>query len=73
MTDEPLSRAEVADEYLLMGLRLAEGIDLIDLKCWPAARSHLSRSPILRSTVWSKQRPPDACVSRRQDFRFLTP
>jgi len=26
--DELLSRAEVADEYLLMGLRLAEGIDL---------------------------------------------
>jgi oxygen-independent coproporphyrinogen-3 oxidase len=28
VTDEPLSRVEVADEYLLMGLRLAEGIDL---------------------------------------------
>ena len=28
VTDEPLSRAEAADEYLLMGLRLAEGIDL---------------------------------------------
>jgi oxygen-independent coproporphyrinogen-3 oxidase len=28
VTDEPLSRAESADEYLLMGLRLAEGIDL---------------------------------------------
>jgi oxygen-independent coproporphyrinogen-3 oxidase len=28
VTDELLSRAEVADEYLLMGLRLAEGIDL---------------------------------------------
>jgi oxygen-independent coproporphyrinogen-3 oxidase len=28
VTDQPLSRAEVADEYLLMGLRLAEGIDL---------------------------------------------
>jgi putative oxygen-independent coproporphyrinogen III oxidase len=26
--DEPLTRAEQADEYLLMGLRLAEGIDL---------------------------------------------
>jgi oxygen-independent coproporphyrinogen-3 oxidase len=26
--DEPLSEAESADEYLLMGLRLAEGIDL---------------------------------------------
>jgi coproporphyrinogen III oxidase-like Fe-S oxidoreductase len=26
--DEGLSRAEAADEYLLMGLRLAEGIDL---------------------------------------------
>jgi len=28
VTDEPLSRAEAADEYLLMGLRLTEGIDL---------------------------------------------
>src|SRR3954452_11773733 len=27
VSDEPLSRAEQADEYLLMGLRLAEGID----------------------------------------------
>ena len=27
-TDEPLSRVEMADEYLLMGLRLTEGIDL---------------------------------------------
>jgi putative oxygen-independent coproporphyrinogen III oxidase len=27
-TDEPLSRVEAADEFLLMGLRLAEGIDL---------------------------------------------
>jgi putative oxygen-independent coproporphyrinogen III oxidase len=28
VTDGPLSQAETADEYLLMGLRLAEGIDL---------------------------------------------
>jgi oxygen-independent coproporphyrinogen-3 oxidase len=27
VTDEPLSRSEQADEFLLMGLRLAEGID----------------------------------------------
>jgi oxygen-independent coproporphyrinogen-3 oxidase len=27
MTDETLTRSEQADEYLLMGLRLAEGID----------------------------------------------
>jgi oxygen-independent coproporphyrinogen-3 oxidase len=27
-TDELLSRSEAADEFLLMGLRLAEGIDL---------------------------------------------
>ncbi|HEX4892536.1 MAG TPA: coproporphyrinogen III oxidase, partial [Hyphomicrobiaceae bacterium] len=29
--DEPLSPAEVADEMLLMGLRLAEGVDLARL------------------------------------------
>ena len=28
VTDEPLSAEEAAEEYLLMGLRLAEGIDL---------------------------------------------
>ena len=28
VTDEALSRVETADEFLLMGLRLAEGIDL---------------------------------------------
>jgi putative oxygen-independent coproporphyrinogen III oxidase len=28
VTDEPLSREQAADEFLLMGLRLAEGIDL---------------------------------------------
>jgi oxygen-independent coproporphyrinogen-3 oxidase len=28
ITDEPLSRIETADEFLLMGLRLTEGIDL---------------------------------------------
>jgi putative oxygen-independent coproporphyrinogen III oxidase len=28
VTDEPLVRSEAADEFLLMGLRLAEGIDL---------------------------------------------
>jgi putative oxygen-independent coproporphyrinogen III oxidase len=28
ITDDPLSRSEAADEFLLMGLRLAEGIDL---------------------------------------------
>jgi coproporphyrinogen III oxidase-like Fe-S oxidoreductase len=28
VTDEPLSRGETADEFLLMGLRLAEGINL---------------------------------------------
>lgn len=29
IVDEPLSRSEQADEYLLMGLRLREGIDLV--------------------------------------------
>ena len=27
VTDDPLNREEMADEFLLMGLRLAEGID----------------------------------------------
>ncbi len=29
VVDEPLTRAQMADEFLLMGLRLTEGIDLL--------------------------------------------
>jgi oxygen-independent coproporphyrinogen-3 oxidase len=39
VTDEVLSREEVADEFLLMGLRLAEGVD-------PARYAHLSGRPL---------------------------
>jgi putative oxygen-independent coproporphyrinogen III oxidase len=36
-TDDPLSRSEAADEFLLMGLRLAEGIDLERFKALAGA------------------------------------
>jgi oxygen-independent coproporphyrinogen-3 oxidase len=38
-TDEPLTRGEMADEFLLMGLRLAEGID-------PARYERLAGRPL---------------------------
>jgi putative oxygen-independent coproporphyrinogen III oxidase len=43
-TDEPLTRSEVADEFLLMGLRLAEGID-------PARFEVLAGWPLVREQV----------------------
>ena len=44
-TDEPLTRSEAADEFLLMGLRLAEGIDpgrFEALAGWPLARQQIA-------------------------------
>ena len=38
-TDEPLTREQMADEFLLMGLRLAEGID-------PARYARLAGRPL---------------------------
>ncbi len=45
--DEPLTREERADEYLLMGLRLAEGIDPARIRdiSGRAARSEAHRDP----------------------------
>jgi putative oxygen-independent coproporphyrinogen III oxidase len=56
VTDEPLSRNEQADEYLLMGLRLAEGIDLgrferLAGRPLPPARiAHLERYGFVETT-----------------------
>ena len=56
VTDQPLSRAEVADEYLLMGLRLAEGIDLnrfeilAGVPLSAAEIAHLARHGLVETT-----------------------
>jgi len=56
VTDEPLSRAEAADEYLLMGLRLAEGIDLKRFEMlagWPLSAeqiAHLAQHGLIETT-----------------------
>jgi putative oxygen-independent coproporphyrinogen III oxidase len=45
VTDEPLTRNEAADEFLLMGLRLAEGIDLDRFQAlagWPLAHRQIA-------------------------------
>jgi len=45
ITDEPLARSETADEFLLMGLRLAEGIDLDRFQAfagWPLAHRQIA-------------------------------
>ena len=49
VTDEVLTRGEMADEFLLMGLRLAEGIDPHATPASPAARSIPRRIAILRA------------------------
>src|SRR5262249_6120218 len=73
VNDEPLSGAEAADEYLLMGLRLTEASTSTASKRWPAVRFLPSRLPIWRGMALLRHRPPVAYVSRRQDFRFSTP
>jgi len=56
VTDQPLSRTEVADEYLLMGLRLAEGIDLNRFEILAGVPlsaveiAHLSRHGLVETT-----------------------
>ena len=56
VTDETLSRAEAADEYLLMGLRLAEGIDLNRFEILSGGPlsaveiAHLTRHGLVEST-----------------------
>jgi oxygen-independent coproporphyrinogen-3 oxidase len=55
-----LSRVETADEFLLMGLRLAEGIDLAS-RFSPAPRSPTSRSPSSPCTASSRPRQTAGC------------
>lgn len=56
VTDEPLSRTEQVDEFLLMGLRLAEGIDLgrferLAGRPLPAGQiAHLERHGLVETT-----------------------
>ena len=62
VTDEPLSRVEVADEFLLMGLRLTEGIDLNRFKMLaggPLASEqidHLARHGLVETTAAGRLR-----------------
>jgi putative oxygen-independent coproporphyrinogen III oxidase len=61
-TDEPLSRNEVADEFLLMGLRLTEGIDLDRFKMLaggplaPEQIADLARHGLIETTAAGRLR-----------------
>jgi oxygen-independent coproporphyrinogen-3 oxidase len=48
-TDEPLTREERADEYLLMGLRLTEGIDLARYQAFAGRPLDAERIALLRT------------------------
>jgi oxygen-independent coproporphyrinogen-3 oxidase len=62
VTDDPLSRSEQADEYLLMGLRLVEGIDLdrferLSGRQLPAGQiAHLGRHGLVEATTAGRLR-----------------
>jgi oxygen-independent coproporphyrinogen-3 oxidase len=62
VTDDPLSRSEQADEFLLMGLRLAEGIDLdrferLSGRQLPAGQiAHLGRHGLVEATTAGRLR-----------------
>ena len=70
VTDDVLTREETADEFLLMGLRLAEGID-------PERYAALAGRPldadahrgVARKRRWSRRPPPAACASACRAFR----
>ena len=72
VTDDVLTREEMADEFLLMGLRLAEGIDPSALRGvgGPVAGSRRG-SRLCATTAWSKRPPPDACASACPAFPVL--
>jgi putative oxygen-independent coproporphyrinogen III oxidase len=68
VTDEPLSRSEQADEFLLMGLRLAEGIDpgrferLAGLPLPAGHIAHLARHGLVETTSAGRLRvTPAGC------------
>ena len=63
ITDDPLTREEMADEFLLMGLRLAEGIDIARYAGRSPARSTRRASPCCTNTGWSRRPPTAACAS----------
>ncbi len=74
VTDDLLNSEERADEFLLMGLRLTEGIDPQALRgvVGPHARSRAgSRCCARKAPSWST--PTDGCGSRRPDFRCSMP
>jgi oxygen-independent coproporphyrinogen-3 oxidase len=66
LTNDPLTRTEQADEFLLMGLRLAEGIDIkrferltgFSLPADPIA--HLERHGLVETTTGGRLRATPA-------------
>ena len=73
ITDDMLTREEMADEFLLMGLRLAEGIDPARYAALAGRPLDPRRIAILRDARRSSRRRPTAtCGSRRRAFRCST-
>jgi hypothetical protein len=69
VTDDDLNSEERADEFLLMGLRLAECIDPNAIRPYPAAPSTRAGSPAARGR---RHRGARLQAARRDGFRCLT-
>ena len=70
IVDETLTRVEQADEYLLMGLRLAEGIDPARYAAFSGRPLDPARIAVLaRRRRFVSRRPTAACASRGRDSR----
>jgi putative oxygen-independent coproporphyrinogen III oxidase len=59
VTDEVLTREEASDEYLLMGLRLTEGIDVGRYEAFSGRPLDLERVAVLREAGLVETVPPD--------------
>ena len=73
ITDDLLTSEERADEFLLMGLRLAEGIDPARYQALAGRPLDPDRIAMLTAQASSKAAATAACASRRPASRCSTP
>ncbi len=62
-TDDTLTREDMADEFLLMGLRLAEGIDIARFQALAGRSLDPARIAMLHEHGLVETTPTDGCAS----------